>query len=100
MIDVADFRTLNDSPWQVRIIRPGYAYGRNNVLTNDSGRDLVEFWDSRFSQFVSRYYADTLLKSPLTHGLDLQGDVPSWKIDGSTMQKVLGFIRENLSPAA
>ena len=54
--------------FNVRIVNAGDTYGRNDCLVNDKAK-LVEFYDKRYlqdswmgrGQFVSRYYASTLL---------------------------------------
>jgi hypothetical protein len=81
----------------VRILRKGDRYGLDDVLTWDKDRPGVEFYDARydhtrFGQFVSRYYVETIQAAvPIgyaTHGLDLMGHEPSWKIDGKAMRVV------------
>jgi hypothetical protein len=77
---------------------------------------LVEFYDARYrnvrgftpdGQFVSRYYLETLLgrdEQPLSagksrrYGLDLQGDVPNWTIDATTMRTVGRWLRTEAAP--
>jgi len=68
------------------------------------GRPLVVFYDDRWKtggfdpvlgQQVSSYFASTLLEDAerlSRGGLDLQGDVPSWKVDPDQMAKVIEFI--------
>lgn len=86
-----------------RIIEPNQKYGRELCLTNDSNRNMLEFYDSRYphdkntedtmlGQFVSRYYMETIVDRHETfaqHGLDLHGGVPSWKIDASGMTSLI-----------
>jgi len=65
-------------------------------MTPDS-RDIVEFYDARYphtpdGQFISRYYVETLKEGNKYVGLDLQGDVPAWKIDARTKEMVLEWI--------
>lgn len=80
--------------WKVRIIKTGEPYGRNGVLTNDK-KPLVEFISMDTKQFVSRYYLETLLERDLrdTYGLNLQGDVPAWSIDGEGYKKIDKWLR-------
>lgn len=114
--------------WTVRLVRPGDRYGsrlqlvHGNERTSLGSEPLIEFFDGRyandprfvkidpenapFGQFVSRYYVDTLLKSRRTretHGLDLQSDVPAWKVSSDGMRDVyhwldmLGYGGEKIS---
>lgn len=85
------------TPFEARIVEVGDAYGRNNCLIHDKSKygPMVEFWDMRHEQFVSRYYISTLLESPnraAGYGLCLDGGVPSWFIDASAMVTVYQFI--------
>ena len=84
----------------IRIIRQGDRYGRNDALTHDDPRPMVEFYDADYAgqpgfdiegQFVSRYYVETLLADRArlaATGLDLQGDVAKWKLTGPQMAEV------------
>lgn len=108
---LADTLTLvaaNGVPFTAQILRTGDKYGRDKCLTLNEDNPLglmVEFYDARYpfeldktervtlGQFVSRYYVNTLLTGPsVGHGLDLQGDVPSWKIDARTLDIFLAWI--------
>lgn len=85
----------------VRVCRPGDRFGREGVFVN-TGEPIIEFWDTRhptkdtysghLGQFVSSYYASTFLEGREggrgTAGLDLDGGVPSWTIDGDGVRKV------------
>lgn len=91
--------------FKVRIIEKGDKYGLEFALTYDGEEPQVEFYDTRhphteFGQFVSRYYAKTLLgEDAYGHGygaLDLQGSVPSWKIDEAAMDQVRAWVRARL----
>ncbi len=62
----------------------------------------MEFYDSRYphtehGQFVSRYYASTLLERVKDVGLDLYGGHNDWKIDAEEMNIVLDWIRVETS---
>ena len=97
--------------FNVRIVREGDRYGRDDCLVYDpSDREfnkddvLVEFYDATYTakfgergQFVSRYYATTLLgtdefgdgmEEEMGVGLDLMGYEPAWKIDADAMDIV------------
>ena len=87
------------NPFTVRIVNKGDAYGRDNCLTH-SGEPMAEFYDARYphtplGQFVSRYYVSTLVadRAKLCEvGLDLQGDVPDWKVSPEAMTNVFTFL--------
>lgn len=88
----------NGVPFLVRIVREGDTYGLNDCLTHDEPMPLVEFYDTRYphtsrGQFVSRYYADTIAGVRSGRGLDLDGGVPDWTIDGESMRFVSAWVR-------
>lgn len=85
--------------FNVKIVRNGENYGLNNVLTHDKDDPLVEFYDSRYphtehGQFVSRYYASTLLERVRDVGLDLYGGNNDWKIEASEMKTVVDWLKK------
>jgi hypothetical protein len=90
--------------FNVRILRKGDKYGRNNVLTHDEDAPLVEFYDIRYphteyGQFVSRYYVSTILGTDKwgrgEGGLCLDGGVPSWTVSAQDMDTVRAYLRQN-----
>lgn len=92
-------RIINDKgiPFSVRMVFQGQNYGNQMQLTHDGSEPLVEFYDASsvpnygLGQFVSRYYLSSLIdnRQPETHGLDLDGGVPDWKITAENMNEVL-----------
>lgn len=83
-------------PFLVRVIREGDRYGMSMGLVYGEPMPAVEFYDTRymhgvFGQFVSRYYADTILAGD--SGLDLEASVPDWKIDADSMRYVRAWVR-------
>lgn len=103
--------------WRVALVYPGQAYGLTGSLTYSPeeaarygmGLPLVEFYDlssdpARFpgGQFVSRYYASTLLgidaSDPFGRrigedaGLCLDGGVPSWSLSKREARDVASFL--------
>lgn len=95
--------------FKVRIIQKGDNYGTEFKLTYDAEEPQVEFYDTRhphteFGQFVSRYYAKTLLGDDAygsgSGGLDLQGGVATWKIDEAAMDQVRSWVRARLGRPA
>ena len=89
--------------FNVRFVKTGDRYGLKDCLINDKA-PMVEFWDSTkwdadFSsrgQFVSRYYASTLLERPHHLGLCLDGGVPEWSISAEDMEEVLNYIEKEM----
>jgi hypothetical protein len=87
----------------VKIIRQGDRYGRNDCLTHDEKTPLVEFHDTRYNQFCSRYYLTTLLRqdhwtagkpSLAVTGLTLHGGIPEWHIDAAGMKPVVEWLEQ------
>jgi len=79
----------------VVVVPTGAAYGLEDCLTNDGGL-MVEFYDTRFphtehGQFVSRYYASTLLPWK-GGGLCLDGGVPNWSLDAGAMREAMDAV--------
>jgi hypothetical protein len=88
--------------FNVRIVNTGDKYGRNDCFVNNKGV-MVEFYDSRYTggdfaergQFVSRYYAATLLQcSQYPNGLCLDGGIPAWSVSANGMKEVLEYIQQ------
>ena len=83
--------------FNVRRIAAGESYGLSNALTAD--KPLVEFWDTEhrhtvLGQFTGgRYYESTILDTVAGHGLDLNGGVPAWTVDGFAMAQVRSWLR-------
>jgi hypothetical protein len=90
--------------YAVRLVCKGQKYGLHEALTHDKDDPLVEFYDARYrkkgftryGQFVSRYNRKTLCRKDTygmeTAGLDLQGDVPSWKVSPEAMKRVYRWL--------
>lgn len=91
----------------VRVLRKGDTYGLDGCLTNDHDTPLVEFYDldqgEKFGpagQFVSRYYAHTLLgtgphageRIGTTAGLDLHAGILAWSLDRVTAAHVADWL--------
>lgn len=100
-LNILKVTNSNGLSFNVRIVRKGDTYGRNNCLTHDEDKALVEFYDTRFphtslGQFVSRYYADTMLnRGP--RALDLDSGIPSWTIDDDAMTVVHRWLNYGLT---
>ena len=101
-------KAINDGgrPWVVRLVFAGDKYGLDFKLTHAEEDPLVEFYDARFEhtvygQFVSRYYARTLLEREPGTGLNLDGGVAEWSISSAAYLRVLLWVRNciNARPA-
>jgi hypothetical protein len=99
------FIAANGVPFTARYLFAGDAYGRTGAFTTKE--PMVEFYDARYrrpesdsplfteyGQFVSSYYVSTLNEHSAGVGLDLQGDVPSWKLDGRTFDKFAAWFKQ------
>lgn len=97
----------NGTRFAVRVLHRGDTYGATGALVNDHDTPLVEFYDldqvathGRTGQFVSRYYAHTLLgtgphageRIGTTAGIDLHGGVPAWSVDRVTAAHVADWL--------
>lgn len=90
----------NDIKFNVRIVFKDDAYGLNNCLTHDKLDPLVEFYDTRYEhtklgQFVSRYYASTLLESN-NDGLLMDTGSPDWVLSSKAFNRVRFNLSENV----
>lgn len=88
--------------FHVRAVLRGDRYGLNDCLTHDEDKPMIEFYDLTYAnqkiwdergQFVSRYYAETLLEGDTSRGLCLNGGVPGWSVDAAAMNLVLAFAK-------
>lgn len=85
--------------FNVRVVRKGDHYGRNDCLEHDEDEPLVEFYDAKWTkfgprgQFVSRYYLETIMETPTEHGLALDCGVPEWSISKVGMKQVRAYLK-------
>lgn len=84
----------------VKVVFQGEKYGRDNCLTHEEAKPLVEFYDSRHKhtehgQSISRYYASTLLEGDHNHGLCLYGGEPAWNLTAPQFLLVCNFLEVN-----
>lgn len=96
--------------FNVRLVLKGDTYGRNGCITHGEDDPMIEFYDTRYDfsdweglgQFVSRYYFSTLDERKLTfegesYGLNLDGGVDAWYVDGENMDEILGWANYKLA---
>ena len=86
----------NGVPFTVRRVDFGDKYGNENCLTHNEQEPLIEFYDARYphteyGQFVSRYY-QTSLTSKEGNGVNLDGGIEDWKIDGKSLNEALAAV--------
>lgn len=84
--------------WAVRVVFNGDQFGHNFCLTHKEAEPMVEFYDTRhehtdYGQFVSRYYASTLLEHEPAM-LRLDTGVPSWHIGEDCMARITDWLRQ------
>lgn len=84
----------------VKIINDNDRIWAVELTTNDDGEYLVGFYDTRYEfkplgQFVSRYYASTIVE--VTHGLNLHGGTPEWSISHAGMDRVKDWLSSVLN---
>lgn len=70
-------------------------------LVINHGAPTVKFYDCRYEhtdlgQFVSSYYAMTLLCRDDGLGLSLDGGIPEWSISGPAMDRVKVWLKDVL----
>ena len=95
---IVSFVSAKNVPFNVAIVRKGDNYGRKKCLTHDKDEPLIEFYDARYDfgpegQFVSRYYAKTLLEGE-NNGLCLDGGFREWDVDAENFEIVREAVRE------
>lgn len=93
------YNASNGIQFNVRVVNEGDNYGLDNCLTHEGEKPLVEFYDARFphtkyGQFVSRYYVETIL--PHEGELNLDFGIPDWSIDSVTLAKIVSDLGNGL----
>lgn len=87
----------------VRFIPVGGRYGRGDALVNEK-EPMVAFYDASYvsaawplGQFVSSYYASTLLMRPGSVGLCLDGgNADVWSLSAANVRDAVAFVEEQL----
>lgn len=85
-----DVLAENGVPFRVVFLPFGES---ENYPAINSGAPLVEFYDKRYGhtpdgQFVSRYELGSVLEQNRFAGLNLNGGIPAWTVDGDSMSLV------------
>ena len=90
--------------FNVRILHKGEKYGLEDCLIHKERKPLVEFYDYRHrndqewkrGQFVSRYYAETILEHNPNNALSLDGGIPAWTVPPVSMREILAWLLQEL----
>ena len=112
-------RVINDAgrAFSVRLVRQGDRYGLNDCKVHDKADPMIEWYDATYEgadgfgprgQFVARYYLSTLTGQDGwsrvdhrkgSHGLDLMGYEPLWKVSGANVGEALAAVERVLGGA-
>lgn len=89
--------------WRVQIVfdklAGGTSYDARGRVLAEKPQPIVEFYDlahGEKGQFVSSYFASTLVDRNPGVGLDLYGGEPAWEIDGDTMDHIMIWVRSQV----
>ena len=85
--------------WIVVLANPGDRFGLQLAKIFD--KPTVLFYDSYnlksnyriYGQFVSSYYAETILQTTDTYGLSLDTSVPEWTVDAVTLHSIRDWVK-------
>lgn len=99
-MNITQVKGVDGRLFNVRLVRKGDKYGREDVLTHNEEDPLVEFYDASQDlkafgprgQFVSRYYRATLLEADV-YSLNLAGDVDAWTIPARDLLPLVSELR-------
>lgn len=96
------FTSANGRKWIVRIVwdeaAGGTSYDEEGNVVPHKPAPIVKFYDvtSGKAQFVSSYFAATLVDRQEHTGLDLVGYEPVWKIDWRTMDLLIPWVKQEV----
>lgn len=94
------YKAANGHSFSYDIVKDGERYGYTGNLVHE-GKPLIAFYDADTRQMVSRYYFDSV-NTPEhlsgRQGLNLEGGVPAWTIDGETLATMLADAYNSLQP--
>lgn len=96
------FTSANGRKWIVRIVwdeaAGGTSYDEEGNVVPHKPAPIVKFYDvtSGKPQFVSSYFAATLVDRQEHTGLDLVGHEPVWKIDWRTMDMLIPWVKQQV----
>jgi len=100
---VTEITNLEGRRFRVQIVwdkaAGGTTYDAEGNEVPEKLQPIVEFYDlthSKKGQFVSSYYASTLVERQPHVGLDLYGGEPVWQIDWRSMDMLIGWVKEQV----
>lgn len=89
--------------FNVRLVKQGDKYGRDDCLTHSKANPMIEFYDARQDpakfgdrgQFVSRYYVETL-QSAVARGLGVMLDTASqdWIVTADELAQAMSVAQD------
>jgi hypothetical protein len=94
-------KNANGREFFVRTVMKGDPYGLDDCQTHGRDEPMIEFYDWKYAnqktfgprgQFVSRYSLSTLRNHG--GGINLDGGVPEWSVDGGAMWSVWELVRK------
>jgi hypothetical protein len=98
-----EFTTVNGRRFRVKLkwdtVAGGTSYGLDGKPVPHKPQPGVDFYDMTVDpsgQFVSGYFASTLVEREPGTGLDLYGGVPEWTIDWRTMDLLIPWIKREV----
>ena len=82
--------------FKIKLIQKGDNYGLDNCLTHFDVDPMIEFWDVKTDQFISRYFLSTLKENQYDGcGITLCGDIPEWSVSYENKKDAIIFAEEN-----
>lgn len=99
-ISLKKYPAANGHSFAFEIVRDGERYGVTGNLVH-TGDPLIAFYDADTGQMISRYYFDSVNtpeRRSGRQGLNLEGSVPAWTIDGHTLATMLADAYNSMQP--
>lgn len=99
-ISLKKYKAANGHSFAFEIVKDGERYGYTGNLVHE-GKPLIAFYDADTGQMVSRYYfhsVNTPEHRSGRKGLNLEGSVPAWTIDGNTLATMLADAYNSMLP--
>lgn len=93
---------LSKATFNVKYVAKGEMRAHGEL--HDKDDPIIEFYDARragaqfgeHGQYIASYYLSSLAERQSGSGLQLHGAVPSWAIDGESMDAIMSWIsRQN-----
>ena len=93
-MNVEKFFAIEDHniPFFAKVVPVGGRFGRKNCLVNEE-KPMIEFYDGRYDQFITRYYLDNL---NVNNGVILDGGIDEWYISAENLAAAVKWAKEML----